>query len=65
VKVISLCNLDELLSKENYFDKFFLIDAKFISQNKLLSLRSLIDSDSVIYIIIHIVTYRVGIEASQ
>ncbi len=54
VKIISLCNLDEILSKENYFDKSFLVDAFLILQNKSFSLRFLIDSDSVIYTIIHI-----------
>jgi len=54
VKIISLCNLDEILSKENYFDKLFLIDAFVILQNESFSLCSLIDSDSVIYMIIHI-----------
>jgi len=39
--------------KENYFEKSFLIDAHFISQNQSFSLRSLIDSDSVVYTIIH------------
>ncbi len=54
MKIISLCNLDEILLKENYFDKSFLIDALLILQNKSFSLRSLIDSDSVVYMIIHI-----------
>jgi len=54
VKIISLCNLDEILSKENYFDKSFLVNALLISQNESFSLRSLIDSDSVVYTIIHI-----------
>ncbi len=54
VKIISLCNLDEILSKENYFDKSFLVDALLILQNESFSLRSLIDSNSVVYIIIHI-----------
>ncbi len=54
VKIISLCNLNEILSKENYFDKSFLVNALFILQNESFSLRSLIDSDSVIYMIIHI-----------
>ena len=49
-----MCNLDEILSKENYFDKSFLINAFLISQNELFSLCSLIDSDSVVYMIIHI-----------
>jgi len=48
-----LCKLDEILSKENYFEKSFLIDVHLISQNQSFSLRSLIDSDSVIYMIIH------------
>jgi len=48
-----LCKLDEILSKENYFEKLFLIDAHLISQNRSFSLCSLIDSDSVIYTIIH------------
>jgi len=48
-----LCKLNEILSKENYFEKSFLIDAHFISQNQSFSLRSLINSNSVIYMIIH------------
>jgi len=48
-----LCKLDEILSKENYFEKSFLIDVHLISQNQSFSLRLLIDSDSVIYMIIH------------
>jgi len=39
--------------KENYFEKSFLIDAHFIFQKWSFSLCSLIDSDSVIYTIIH------------
>jgi len=54
VKIISLCNLDEILSKENYFDKLFLVNALLILQNKSFNLCSLINSDSVIYTIIHI-----------
>jgi len=54
VKIISLCNLDEILLKENYFDKSFLVNALLILQNESFSLRSLIDSDSVVYMIIHI-----------
>jgi len=54
VKIISLCNLDKILSKENYFDKSFLVDALLILQNESFSLRSLIDSDSVVYTITHI-----------
>jgi len=48
-----LCKLDEILSKENYFEKSFLINTHLISQNWSFSLCSLIDSDSVIYMIIH------------
>jgi len=48
-----LCKLDEILLKENYFEKSFLIDTHLISQNQSFSLCSLIDSDSVIYMIIH------------
>ncbi len=54
VKIISLCNLDEILSKENYFDKLFLVDALLILQNESFSFRSLIDNDSAVYMIIHI-----------
>jgi len=48
-----LCKLDEILSKENYFEKSFLIDIHLIFQNQSFSLYSLINSDSVIYMIIH------------
>ncbi len=48
-----MCKLDEILSKENYFEKSFLIDTHLISQNQSFSLCSLIDSDSVVYTIIH------------
>jgi len=54
VKIIFLCNLDEILLKENYFNKSFLVNALLILQNESFSLCSLIDSDSVIYMIIHI-----------
>jgi len=53
IEIISLCKLDEILLKENYFKKSFLIDAHLIFQNWSFSLHSLIDSDSVIYMIIH------------
>jgi len=53
IEIIFLCKLDEILSKENYFEKSFLIDAHLISQKRSFSLCSLIDSDSVIYMIIH------------
>ncbi len=45
--------LDEILSKENYFEKSFLIDTYLISQHWSFSLHSLIDSNSVIYTIVH------------
>ncbi len=54
MKIISLCNLNKILSKENYFDKLFLVNALLILQNESFNLRSLINSDSVIYMIIHI-----------
>jgi len=53
IEIISLCKLDEILSKENYFEKLFLIDAHLIFQKWSFSLHLLIDSDSVIYMIIH------------
>ncbi len=53
IEIISLCKLDEILSKENYFEKSFLIDAHLISQNQFFSLRSLINSDSVAHTLIH------------
>jgi len=39
--------------KENYFEKLFLINASFISQSNSFSLRSLIDSDFIVYMLIH------------
>jgi len=39
--------------KENYFEKSFLINASLISQSNSFSLRSLIDSDFIIYTLIH------------
>jgi len=39
--------------KENYFEKSFLINAHLISQKQSFSLCSLINNDSVIYMIIH------------
>jgi len=53
IEIISLCKLDEILLKENYFEKLFLIDIHLISQNQSFNLRSLINSDSIIYMIIH------------
>jgi len=48
-----LCNQVEVLSEENYFEKSFLINVFLIVQNNSFSLRSLIDSDFVIYMLIH------------
>jgi len=53
IEIIFLCKLDEILSKENYFEKSFLIDVYLIFQNQSFNLHSLINSDSVIYMIIH------------
>jgi len=53
IKIIFLCKLDEILLKENYFEKSFLINAHFIFQKWSFSLHFLIDSDSIIYMIIH------------
>ena len=39
--------------KENYFEKSFLINASFISQSNSFSLHSLINSDFIIYMLIH------------
>ncbi len=46
-------NQIEVLLKENYFEKSFLINASLISQSNSFNLRSLIDSDFVIYMLIH------------
>ncbi len=54
IKVISLYKLDEILLKENYFEKLFLINVHLILQNQSFSLHSLINNDLIIYIIIHI-----------
>jgi len=43
----------EVLSKENYFEKLFLINASLISQSNSFSLRFLINSNFVIYMLIH------------
>ncbi len=48
-----MCNQVEVLLKENYFEKFFLINASLISQSNSFSLCSLINSDFVIYMLIH------------
>jgi len=53
IEIISLCSQIEVLLKENYFKKSFLINASLISQSNSFSLRSLIDSDFVIYTLIH------------
>jgi len=48
-----LCSQIKVLLKENYFEKSFLIHASFISQSNSFSLCSLIDSDFVVYMLIH------------
>jgi len=48
-----LCKLNEILSEKNYFEKSFLINVFLNSQNQSFSLHSLIDSDSVTYMLIH------------
>ncbi len=50
-----MCNLiDEISSiKENYFEKSFLVDVTLFSQDEFFKLRSLINSDLMIYILIH------------
>jgi len=53
VEIISLCSQIEVLLKENYFEKSFLINASLISQSNSFNLHSLIDSDFVVYMLIH------------
>jgi len=48
-----LYNQVEVLSKENYFEKSFLINVFLITQNNSFSLRSLINSDFIVYMLIH------------
>jgi len=48
-----LCSQTEVLLKENYFEKSFLINTFLISQSNSFSLRSLINSDFVVYTLIH------------
>ncbi len=48
-----MCSQIEVLLKENYFEKSFLINASFISQSNSFSLRSLINSDFIVYMLIH------------
>jgi len=48
-----LCNQVEVLLKENYFEKSFLIDAALIFQSNSFSLQSLINNNFVVYILIH------------
>ncbi len=48
-----MCSQIKVLLKENYFKKSFLINVFFISQSNSFSLRSLINSDFVIYMLIH------------
>jgi len=54
IEIISLCSQIEVILKENYFEKSFLINAFLISQNESFSLQFLIDSDFIIYTLIHI-----------
>jgi len=53
IEIIFLCSQIEVLLKENYFEKSFLINASFISQSNSFSLRSLINSDFIVYMLIH------------
>jgi len=48
-----LCSQIEVLLKENYFEKSFLINASFIFQSNSFNLCSLINSDFIVYILIH------------
>ncbi len=48
-----MCNQVEILLKENYFEKSFLINVSLISQSNSFSLRFLINSDFIIYTLIH------------
>ncbi len=53
IEIIFLCSQIEVLLKENYFEKSFLINAFLISQSNSFSLRSLIDNDFIVYTLIH------------
>ncbi len=53
VEIIFLCNQVKVLSEENYFEKSFLINVFLIAQSNSFSLWSLIDSDFIIYTLIH------------
>ncbi len=53
IEIISLCSQIKVLLKENYFEKSFLINVSLISQSNSFNLRSLIDSDFIIYMLIH------------
>jgi len=53
IEIIFLCSQIEILLKENYFEKSFLINASLISQSNSFSLHSLIDSNFVVYMLIH------------
>ncbi len=50
-----MCNLINEISsiEENYFEKSFLVNVTLFLQDEFFKLRSLIDSDSTIYILIH------------
>ncbi len=49
-----MCKLDKILSEENYFEKLFLINVFLNSQNRSFSLYSLIDSNLVAHMLIHV-----------
>ncbi len=49
-----MCSQIKVLLKENYFEKFFLINAFLIFQNESFNLWFLINSDFIIYMLIHI-----------
>jgi len=53
IEIISLCSQIEVLLKENYFEKSFLINASLIFQSNSFSLCFLINSDFIIYMLIH------------
>ncbi len=50
-----MCNLIDEISfiKENYFEKSFLVNVILFLQDEFFKLQSLINSDSMIYILIH------------
>ncbi len=48
-----MCSQIKVLLKENYFEKSFLINTSLISQSNSFSLHSLINSDFIVYTLIH------------